>query len=110
MIIFLFTQNNLTSQSFGNEKLYQSKTNDSEFPFNFILFDNAGGNYDLTLTDSLVFRSTRWVDFYLENNNEKVESLTKTVVPNIGIFLFICLIHIHLYILIHYQLQQNVNY
>jgi hypothetical protein len=80
--LYNYTQNNLSSQSFANGKLYQSKTNDSEFPFNFILFDNAGGIYDVTLTDTLVFRSTRCADFYLENNNEKQESLAKTVVPN----------------------------
>ena len=81
--LYSYTQNNLTSQSFANGKLYQSKSsNESEFPFNFILFDNAGGIYDVTLTDSLVFRSTRCADFYLEGNNNKAESLPKTVVPN----------------------------
>ena len=80
--LYSYTQNNLTSQSFANGKLYQSKSNDSEFPFNFILFDNAGGIYDVTLTDSLVFRSTRCADFYLEGNNNSAESLPKTVVPN----------------------------
>ena len=79
--IYSFTKKNLSPQSFANGKLYQSKSCD-EFPFNFLLFDNEGGIYDVTLTDNLVFRGNKCASYYLESGSEKATSLAKTVTPN----------------------------
>jgi hypothetical protein len=77
--IYSYSKKNISPQSFANGNLYQSKSSD-EFPFNFILFDNEGGNYDVTLTDNLVFRGNKCASFYLEDQNQN--SLAKTVTPN----------------------------
>ena len=69
----------LTPQEFAGGMLYQSKRSNSEFPFNFILFDNTKGQYDVTITDTLQFKSSnKSADFYLENNS-KANSLSKTI-------------------------------
>ena len=77
--IYSYSKKNISPQSFANGNLYQSKSSE-EFPFNFILFDNEGGNYDVTLTDNLVFRGNKCASFYLEDQNQN--SLVKTVTPN----------------------------
>ena len=37
--------------------MYQSDSKQTNFPFNFCLFDNEEGPYDVTLTDTLKYRS-----------------------------------------------------
>ena len=79
--LYSFTKSKLQSQDFAGGKLYQSKSCD-EFPFNFILFDNNKGTYDVTLTDSLVFRGNKCASFYLESGSENAISLSKTITPD----------------------------
>ena len=85
--LFDYSRKNLTPQDHANGKLYQSKRNDSEFPFNFVLFDNSNGNYDVTLKDTLQYRSGKCAEFYLEDN-PKEESKSKTIYPG-GYDLFV---------------------
>ena len=76
-----YSHKNLTAQDFAGGKIYQSKKSGSEFPFNFVLFDNESGSYDVTLTDTLQFKSSgKCADFYLEGNSS-TNSLSKTVCP-----------------------------
>jgi hypothetical protein len=79
--IYSYTKQKLSPQSYANGKLYQSKSCE-EFPFNFLLFDNEGGIYDVTLTDNLVFRGNKCASYYLESGSENATSLAKTVTPN----------------------------
>ena len=80
--IFDYCKKNIQGQEYAKGVIYQSKKQGSEFPFNFILFDNSNGQYDVTLTDTLVFKNRpRNADFYLEGNNEKAQSISKTVYP-----------------------------
>ena len=85
--LFDYSRKNLSPQDHANGKLYQSKRNDSEFPFNFVLFDNSNGNYDVTLKDTLQYRQGKCAEFYLEDN-PKEESKTKTIYPG-GYDLFV---------------------
>jgi len=80
--IYSYCYKNLTPQNFANGKLFQSKSSkENEFPFNFIMFDNKNGIYDVTITDTLVFRNNRCADFYFDKDN-KAEKLIKTISPN----------------------------
>lgn len=80
--LFDYSKKNLQGQDYAKGVIYQSKKQGSEFPFNFLLFDNSNGQYDVTLTDTLVFKNRgRCADFYLEGNNEKAQSISKTVYP-----------------------------
>ena len=80
--LYDYCKKNIQGQDYAKGIIYQSKKQGSEFPFNFILFDNSKGEYDVTLTDTLVFKNrSRCADFYLEGNNEKAQSISKTVYP-----------------------------
>jgi len=102
-----YAKKELQPQDFAGGKLYQSKKSNSEFPFNFILFDNTNGSYDVTLTDTLKFKSSnKCADFYLEDNS-KVDSLSKTVCPDeIDMFIHMPYTYSSLY---SYQLQSSAR-
>ena len=72
---------NIQPKSFAGGKMYQSNSKQTNFPFNFCSFDNEEGPYDVTLTDTLNYRSGKWSEFYLEDN-PKAESCEKTI--NLG--------------------------
>ena len=102
-----YAHKELQSQDFAGGKIYQSKKSNSEFPFNFILFDNTNGTYDVTLTDTLQFKSSnKCADFYLEDNS-KANSLSKTVCPGeIDMFIHMPYSYNSLY---SYQLQSSAK-
>ena len=80
--IYSYCKSNLTSQSHNGGELYQSKKNDSEFPFMFCLFDNSNGKYDITLTDTPTYKQgTQNFEFYFEGKNNKAKSLSKKIQP-----------------------------
>ena len=79
-----YAKNYLSPQSYAGGKIYQSKQknnkeNSNTFNFNFVLFDNTDGNNDVTLKDTMTFRSQKCAEFYLEKGEEKSTSLTKTI-------------------------------
>ena len=52
-----YWEKNIQPKSFAGGKMYQSDSKQTNFPFNFCLFDNEEGPYDVTLTDTLKYRS-----------------------------------------------------
>ena len=84
-----YARKNLQPQSHAGGTIYQSKRQGNEFPFNFLVFDNTSGPYDVTFQDTLqMATSYRCADFYLEDGKEKANTLEKTVVA--GDFDVIC--------------------
>ena len=82
----IILKKNLQGKEYAKGVIYQSKKRGSEFPFNFLLFNNSNGQYDMTLTDILIFKNhSKCAD--LEGNNEKAQSISKTVYPS-GFVLF----------------------
>ena len=80
--IYSYCRGNLSPQSHNGGNLYQSKKNDSEFPFMFCLFDNTNGKYDITLTDTPTYKSNvQNFEFYFEGKNNKATSLSKKIQP-----------------------------
>ena len=80
--IYSYCKSNLSPQNHNGGDLYQSKKNDSEFPFMFCLYDNSNGKYDITLTNTPTYKSnTRNFEFYFEGNNNKSSSLSKKIQP-----------------------------
>ena len=73
-----YCEKNIQPKSFAGGKMYQSDSKQTNFPFNFCLFDNEEGPYDVTLTDTLKYRSGKCAEFYLEDN-PKAESCEKTI-------------------------------
>ena len=76
--LYTYAKKELTSQSHAGGSLYQSKKSESEFPFNFLVFDNTGDK-DVTLTDTLQCKSSKCVDFYFEGSNNKSSSIKKQI-------------------------------
>ena len=71
-----YSKKNLQGQEYAKDVISQSKKQGSEFPINFLLFNNSNGQYDVTLTDILIFKNhSKCADFYLEGNNEKAQSI-----------------------------------
>ena len=80
--IYSYCKTNLSPQSHNGGDLYQSKKNDSEFPFMFCLYDNTHGKYDITLTNTPSFKSNvQNFEFYFEGKNNKSLSLSKKIQP-----------------------------
>ncbi len=79
--LLTYCQKELQPQSHNGGKLYQSKRSESEFPFMFALFDNTNGQNDITLTDTLNFKSSRCADYYFEGSKNKASSISKTIAP-----------------------------
>ena len=80
--IYSYCKTNLSPQSHNGGDLYQSKKNDSEFPFMFCLYDNTNGKYDITLTNTPTYKSNvKNFEFYFEGNNNKASSLSKKIQP-----------------------------
>ena len=80
--IYSYCKSNLSPQNHNGGNLYQSKKNDSEFPFMFCLFDNSNGNYDITLTNTPTYKSNvKNFEFYFEGDNNKSASLSKKIQP-----------------------------
>jgi len=73
-----YCEKNIKPQSFAGGKMYQSDSKQNNFPFNFCVFDNEEGTYDVTLKDTLKYRSGKCVEFYLEDN-PKAETCEKTI-------------------------------
>ena len=73
-----YCEKNIQPKSFAGGKMYQSDSKQTNFPFNFCLFDNEEGTYDVTLNDTLKYRSGKCAEFYLEDN-PKAESCEKTI-------------------------------
>ena len=80
--IYSYCKTNLSPQNHNGGDLYQSKKNDSEFPFMFCLYDNSKGNYDMTLTNEPSYKNNvRNFEFYFEGKNNKSTSLSKKISP-----------------------------
>ena len=80
--IYCYCKINLSPQSHNGDDLYQSKKNDSEFPFMFCLYDNDNGKYDITLTNTPIYKSNvKNFELYFEGNNNKASSLSKKIQP-----------------------------
>lgn len=79
--IYSYCKKEISPQSNNGGYLYQSKKSGSEFPFMFALFDNTNGKYDITLTDTPKFKTSRCADYYLEGNKNKADSLVKKIAP-----------------------------
>ena len=80
--IYSYCKSNLSPQNHNGGDLYQSKKNDSEFPFMFCLYDNSNGKYDITLTNTPTYKSnTRNFEFYFEGKNNQSSSLSKKIQP-----------------------------
>ena len=79
--LYSYSKNNLSPKEHNGGYLYQSKQNGSEFPFNFCLFDNEKGSYDIKLTDTLNFKASRNADYYFEGSNNKSASIVKNIMP-----------------------------
>ena len=68
-------------KSYNGGELFQSNKNSQEIPFSFTLFDNKNGQNDVTLTDILVCRGKKTVDYYFEGVNNKQNQIAKTICP-----------------------------
>ena len=99
-----YARKNLQPQSHAGGIIYQSKRQNNEFPFNFLVYDNTSGPYDVTFKDTLqMATSNRCAEFYLEDGKEKSNPLEKTVVS--GDFDVICHMPYDLNARYSYQLQ-----
>ena len=99
-----YARKNLQPQSHAGGIIYQSKRQGNEFPFNFLVYDNTSGPYDVTFTDTLQMATReRCAEFYLEDGKEKSNPLQKTVVS--GDFDVICHMPYDLNARYSYQLQ-----
>ena len=80
--IYSYCKSNLSPQNHNGGDLYQSKKNDSEFPFMFCLYDNSKGKYDITLTNTPTYKTNvQNFEFYFEGKNNKASSLSKKIEP-----------------------------
>jgi hypothetical protein len=80
--IYSYCKANLSPQNHNGGDLYQSKKNDSEFPFMFCLYDNSNGKYDMTLTNTPTYKTNvKNFEFYFEGKNNKASSLSKKIQP-----------------------------
>ena len=102
-----YARNNLQPQNHGGGTIYQSKRQGNEFPFNFIVFDNINGQYDVTLAETLNCSYNRCADFYVEPGKEKQNTIQKTVVK--GDYDTICLMPYDLNSRFSYSLQSSAK-
>ena len=79
--IFSYCKSNLTPLNHKGGILYQSKKNDSEFPFSFVLFDNSNGSFDVSISDMIKFKGSKKVAYYFEGENNNESQISKTVPP-----------------------------
>ena len=77
--IFSYCKQNLNPLNHKGGILYQSKKNDSEFPFSFVLFDNSNGTYDVSIFDIIKFKGDKKVAYYFEGENNKESKISKIV-------------------------------
>ena len=102
-----YARKNLQPQSHAGGTIYQSKRQGNEFPFNFIVFDNTSGQYDVTLKETVNCSYSRCADFYVEPGKEKASTVEKTVVAND--YDTICLMPYNLSARFSYQLQSSAR-
>ena len=79
--IYSYCKDNLSPLNHKGGILYQSKKNDSEFPFSFVLFDNTKGSYDVSISDMIKFKGDKKVAYYFEGNNNNESKISKTISP-----------------------------
>ena len=80
--IYSYCKNYLRNgKSFYGGEIFQSNKMNEEFPFSFTLIDNKNGQNDLTLTDVLVCKGQKNVDYYFEGNNNKQNQIKKNICP-----------------------------
>ena len=79
--LFSYCKEYLTPLSHKGGILYQSKKNDSEFPFSFVLFDNTNGSAEVSISDMIKYKGDKKVAYYFEGTNNNESALSKTVPP-----------------------------
>ena len=79
--LFSYSKANLTPLNHKGGILYQSKKNDSEFPFSFVLFDNSNGSFDVSISDMIKFKGSKKVAYYFEGENNNESQISKTISP-----------------------------
>ena len=79
--LFSYCKEYLTPLSHKGGILYQSKKNDSEFPFSFILFDNTNGSAEISISDMIKYKGDKKVAYYFEGQNNNESTISKTVSP-----------------------------
>ena len=62
-----YSKKKIQPKNFSKGLLYKSIDENKDFPFNFFVFDNTKGNYDVTFTDKLksCIGNTLKCDFYM---------------------------------------------
>ena len=79
--LFSYCKENLNPLAHKGGKLYQSKKNDSEFPFSFVLFDNSNGSIEVSISDMIKFKGSKNVVYYFEGDNNNESQICKTISP-----------------------------
>ena len=79
--LFSYCKQNLTPLNHKGGILYQSKKNDSEFPFSFVLFDNSNGSFDVSISDMIKFKGNKKVAYYFEGEKNNESQISKTISP-----------------------------
>ena len=79
--LFSYCKENLSPLKHKGGLLYQSKKDDSEFPFSFVLFDNTNGSFNVSISDMIKFKGNKNVAYYFEGNNNNESKISKTVSP-----------------------------
>ena len=79
--LFSYCKENLSPLNHKGGILYQSKKNDSEFPFSFVLFDNTNGSFEVSISDMIKFKGSKKVVYYFEGENNDESQISKIIAP-----------------------------
>ena len=79
--IYSYCKEKLSPLNHKGGVLYQSKKDDSEFPFSFVLFDNSNGSFEVSISDMIKFKGDKKVAYYFEGEKNNDSQISKKVSP-----------------------------